>query len=108
KQRSRVARVSAAHPGPLAHSSNGTVSLSPGCAALTRATRLLAIQLAGSAVDGSFDAVPVRVNQERRVVLRAIVRAQSRRTVVMPTDGQCLRVEVINRRLIGGGEGQMK
>ncbi len=55
-----------------------------------------------------FDVVPVRTNYKRCIVIRVILRAQSRRTIVLTTGLQSQAIESFDLLAILGREGQVK
>src|SRR5262245_7983225 len=55
-----------------------------------------------------FDVVAVRTNDEGRIVVRVIVRAKTRRTIVFPTRFQSRAIESLDLRAILGRERQVK
>src|ERR1700741_4981808 len=61
----------------------------------------------GSVAD-HFDVVPVRTNYESRIVVRVVVRAQTRRTIVLATGLQSRAIEGFDLLAILGREGQVK
>jgi hypothetical protein len=59
-------------------------------------------------VTHSFDVVPVRTNDESRVVVRVIVRAETRPTIVLATRGESRAMERVDLLAILGHERQVK
>lgn len=59
-------------------------------------------------VANHFDVVPVRTNDERCVVVRVVVRAQARRTIVFPARLQRRTMESFDLPAILGHERQVK
>src|ERR1700676_3816242 len=59
-------------------------------------------------VANHFDVVPVRTNDESCIVVRVVVRAQTRRTIVFATRLQSRGIESFALRAILGGERQVK
>src|SRR4026208_2583669 len=59
-------------------------------------------------VANRFDVVPVRTNDESCVVVRVVVRAQTRRTIVFATRLQSRAIESFDLLAILGGERQVK
>ena len=55
-----------------------------------------------------FDVVPVRANDESCIVVRVIVRAQTRRTIVFATRFQSCSIERFDLPAIPGHERQVK
>ena len=55
-----------------------------------------------------FDVVPVRTDDEGRIVVRVIVRAQTGRTMVLAARRQGRAMEGIDLPAVGGGERQVK
>ena len=58
-------------------------------------------------VEDRFDVVPVRVNDERRVIPGVVMRAKTRRAVVAATGFDSGAVELVNGGSVGCGEGHM-
>ena len=59
-------------------------------------------------VANRFDVVPVRTNDESCIVVRVVVRAQARRTVVFATRLQSRAIETFDQLPILGRERQVK
>jgi len=59
-------------------------------------------------VANHFDVVPVWTNDESGIVVRVVVRAQTRRTVVFATRLQSRSIESFNLPAIPGRERQVK
>ena len=59
-------------------------------------------------VANHFDVVPVRTNDESRIVVRVIFRAQTRRTIVFATRLHSRTIESFDLLAILGRERQMK
>ncbi len=59
-------------------------------------------------VANHFDVVPVRTNEERCIVVRVVVRAQTRRAIVFATRLQSRAMESFDLPAILGREGQVK
>ena len=59
-------------------------------------------------VANDFDVVPVRTNDESRIVVRLVVRAQTRRTIVFATRLQGSAIEGFDLPAIFGRERQVK
>jgi hypothetical protein len=59
-------------------------------------------------VANRFDVVPVRTNDERCIVVRVVVRAQTRRTIVFATRLQSRAIESFDFLAILGRERQVK
>src|SRR6266487_396405 len=59
-------------------------------------------------VANHFDVVPVRTNDESCVVVRVVVRTQTRRTIVFPTRLQSRAIETFDLLAILGRERQVK
>jgi hypothetical protein len=59
-------------------------------------------------VANNFDVVPVRSNDESRIVVRVVVRAQARGTVVFATRLQGCTIESVDLLAIFGRERQVK
>ena len=59
-------------------------------------------------VANHFDVVPVRTNDESRVVVRVVVRAQTRRTIVLAAGLQGRSIESFDLLAILGRERQVK
>ncbi len=55
-----------------------------------------------------FDVVPVRINDEGRIVVRMVARAQTRRAIVFAARRQSRPMESLDLPAIPGGERQMK
>ena len=55
-----------------------------------------------------FDVVPVRANDESRVVVRVVLRAQTWRTIVIAPCFESCAVEVFDLPVILGREGQVE
>ena len=55
-----------------------------------------------------FDVVPVRTNDKSRIVVRVVVRARTRRTVVFATRFQSRAIESFDLQAILGRERQVK
>ena len=58
-------------------------------------------------VEDRFDVVPVRVDDERRVIPGVVLRAKTRRAVVAAAGFDSGAVELVNGRSVGCGEGHM-
>ena len=59
-------------------------------------------------VANHFDVVPIRTNDESCIVIRVVVRAQTRRTIVYATRLQRRAIESLDLLAILGGERQVK
>ncbi len=55
-----------------------------------------------------FDVGPVRINDESRIIVRMIARAQTRRAIVFTARGQSRPMESLDLQAILGRERQMK
>jgi len=55
-----------------------------------------------------FDVVPVRTNDESSVVVRVVLQAQTRRTIVFATRRQSRAVEIFDLPAVLGREGQVE
>jgi hypothetical protein len=55
-----------------------------------------------------FDVVPVRTDDERGIVVRVVLRAQTRRTIVFAPRLKSRAVEILDLPAILGREGQVK
>lgn len=55
-----------------------------------------------------FDVVPVRANDKSRIVVRVVVRAQTRRTIVFSTRLQSRAIESFDLLAVLGRERQVK
>ena len=58
-------------------------------------------------VEDRFDVVPVRVNDERRVIPGVVMRAKTRRAVVAAAGFDSGAVELVDGGSVGCGEGHM-
>ncbi len=58
-------------------------------------------------MEDRFDVVPIRVDDERRVVPGVVMRAKTRRAVVAATGFDSGAVELVNGGSVGCGEGHM-
>ena len=65
-------------------------------------------ELASGSVANHFDVVPVRTNDESCIVVRVVVRAQTRRTIVFATRLQSRAIESFDLLAILGRERQVK
>jgi len=59
-------------------------------------------------VANHFDVVPVRTNDESRIVVRVVARAQTRRTIIFATRLQSRAIESVDLLAILGRELQVK
>lgn len=55
-----------------------------------------------------FDVVPVRTNDESRIVVRVVFRAQTRRTIVFAARPESRAIEIFDLPAVLGREGQVE